>query len=156
MILSENLHLPNILVNTDVKNRWDIIKGLVSLAVKNTLIPKNAENEIAQALIEREKAMSTGIGKGVAIPHCTIPHIDDIIIMMATSEKGINFDSIDSIPVRIVIMLLVPKSKLTQHIKTLASIAKLMSDDIFKEHLLTFKTGENLLSFISEYETGSK
>ncbi|MGL4369141.1 MAG: PTS sugar transporter subunit IIA, partial [Spirochaetota bacterium] len=101
MILSENLNSLNVLINAEAKNRWDIIKELVSLAAKNSFIPGSAEASISQALIEREKSMSTGIGKGVAIPHCTVADINDLVIMMAVNEKGINFDAIDSLPVRI-------------------------------------------------------
>ena len=152
MVLAENLNPLNVLINSDAKNRWDIIKELVALAVKNSCIPAGAAESVSQALIEREKSMSTGIGKGVAIPHCTVADVSDIVVMMATNEKGINFDAIDSLPVRIVIMLIVPKAKLTQHIKTLAGIAKAMSDDSFKEKLLTFSSADDLLSFIRSYE----
>ena len=153
MVLSENLNPLNILVNSDAKTRWDLIKEMVSLAARNALIPEGAEQDITQALIDREKSMSTGIGKGVAIPHCSIPNVDDIIVLMATNEKGINFDAIDSLPVKIVIMLLVPKTKLTQHIKTLANIAKMMSDDAFKESLLTFSKAEEIFNYIKSYES---
>ena len=125
MVLSENLNSLSILVNSESKT---------------------------QALIEREKSMSTGIGKGVAIPHCTVTHVDEIVVLMATNGKGINFDAIDSLPVKIVIMLLVPKSKLTQHIKTLANIAKVMSDDSFKDRILSFAKADELLDFIKTYE----
>ena len=152
MVLSENLNSLNILVHAESKTRWDLIKEMVGHAVTNSLIPAGTEADITSALIEREKSMSTGIGKGVAIPHCTVTNIDEIVVMMATNEKGINFDAIDSLPVKIVIMLLVPKSKLTQHIKTLANIAKAMSDDIFKEKLLSYSESGDLLDFIKSYE----
>ena len=152
MVLSDNLNPLNILVNSDAKTRWDIIKEMVSLAAHNALIPAGAENDITQALIEREKSMSTGIGKGVAIPHCSIPNVNEIIVLLATNGKGINFDSIDSLPVKIVIMLLVPKTKLTQHIKTLANIARMMSDETFKESILTFTKADEILNFIKSYE----
>ena len=154
MVLSEKLNPLSIIVNAEARSRWDIIKEMVSFGVANSLIPQGAGDDITKALIEREKSMSTGIGKGVAIPHCTVANVDDIIILMATNEKGINFDSIDSLPVRIVIMLLVPKAKLTQHIKTLANIAKVMSDDEFKEKLLSFAKPDEILSFIKSYESG--
>ena len=154
MVLSENLSPYSILVNSESKTRWDIIKEMVAHAVTHSLIPAGAESDITQALIEREKSMSTGIGKGVAIPHCTVTSVDDIVVLMATNGKGINFDAIDSLPVKIVIMLLVPKSKLTQHIKTLANIAKVMSDDAFKNHILTFAKAEELLDYIKTYENG--
>lgn len=154
MVLSENLNPLNILVHAEAKTRWDIIKEMVSLAVRNSLIPSAAEADITQALIDREKSMSTGIGKGVAIPHCTIANVDEVVVLMATNEKGINFDAIDSLPVKIVIMLLVPKSKLTQHIKTLANIAKIMSDDIFKQKLLSMTGTDEIFEFIQSYESG--
>ena len=152
MVLSENLSPYSILVNSESKTRWDIIKEMVAHAVTHSLIPAGAENDITQALVEREKSMSTGIGKGVAIPHCTVTSVDDLVVLMATNGKGINFDAIDSLPVKIVIMLLVPKSKLSQHIKTLANIAKVMSDDTFKEKLLSFASAEEILEFIRTYE----
>lgn len=154
MILTENLKSSNILLKSEAKTRWDIIKDLVALAVKTGQIDGKNEQEITAALIEREKSMSTGIGKGVAIPHCSINTIDDVVIMLATHEKGINFDAIDSLPVRIVIVLLVPKNKLTQHIKTLANIAKIMSEDAFKEGLLSFMDPEDAYAYIRDFESG--
>ncbi|HEY1405552.1 MAG TPA: PTS sugar transporter subunit IIA [Spirochaetota bacterium] len=154
MILTDNLHPSNIILKSEAKTRWDIIKDLVSLAVKTGQIAKEIEGEISQALIEREKSMSTGIGKGVAIPHCSVGSISDVVVLMATHEKGLNFDAIDSLPVKIIIVLLVPKNKLTQHIKTLANIAKIMSDDAFKEGLLGFTDPEKLFEYIRDYESG--
>jgi PTS system fructose-specific IIA component len=154
MVLSENLNPLNILVNVEAKSRWDLIKEMVSQGEANSIIPKGSGDDIAKALIDREKSMSTGIGKGVAIPHCTVANVDDIIVLMATNEKGINFDAIDSLPVKIVVMLLVPKTKLTQHIKTLANIAKIMSDEVFKEKLLSFAKADEIINFIKSYESG--
>lgn len=72
--------------------------------------------------------MSTGIGNGVAILHCSSSKVNNIITVMALTPKGLNFEAIDNEPVKIVILLIVPKDKLTQHIKTLANIAKMMTD----------------------------
>jgi mannitol/fructose-specific phosphotransferase system IIA component (Ntr-type) len=152
MILSENLSVKNIRLRSEAKNRWDIIRELVSLAVRNGAIPEKNEDTVTQALIDREKSMSTGIGKGVAIPHCALPDIDNIIVLLGTHEKGLPFDAIDSLPVRIIIVLLVPKSKLSQHIKSLASIAKIMSDENFKEGLLTLETSEAVVEYIDQYK----
>ncbi len=152
MILTENLNPANILLKSEAKTRWDIIHDLVDIAVKSGQIDKKNEQEISAALVEREKSMSTGIGKGVAIPHCSISSITDVVIMLGTHEKGINFDAIDSLPVKIVIVLLVPKNKLTQHIKTLANIAKIMSDDKFKDGLLSLSDPEAAYAYIRDYE----
>ena len=100
--------------------------------------------------------MSTGIGNGVAIPHCTTLKVQDIIFIMAIIPRGMDFDAIDNLPVKIVILLLVPKNKLTQHIKTLANIAKLMSIDDLRNTLLTLKTPESIIKTIKDYENVKK
>jgi len=157
MILSNSLKKTNILINPRSKNRWDLINEMLDLAVKNAELDGADQEFVKSALVEREKSMSTGIGKGVAIPHCTTDRVNDIIIIMATCRGGIDFDSVDNLPVRIAILLLVPKNKLTQHIKTLANIAKLMNNDSLREKLFSLKSAELILKAIQAFEdTGKK
>ena len=156
MILSDNLKKNNILIRVKAKNRWDLIKSMLSLAVKNRSIKKEDEDSIRKALIDREKSMSTGIGKGIAIPHCSTAMVDDVIIVMATSDNGIDFDAIDNMPVNIAILLIVPKNKLTQHIKTLANIAKIMGNDDLRDEVLQYDTPELIIKTIKNYEKYDK
>lgn len=156
MILSEFLKKGNILVKARSKNRWDLIQEMIDLAVKNREIADEDMEVIVKALVEREKSMSTGIGNSVAIPHCTTAKVNDIIVMMTVSQQGIDFDSIDNQPVKIVILLLVPKNKLGQHIKTLANIAKMMSDDNLRAKLLTLKTPDTIIKLLKNYKPSAK
>ncbi len=156
MILSEYLHKNNIIINAKSKNRWDLIQEMLDYAVKNRDVREDDRDVIKKALIEREKSMSTGIGKSVAIPHCTSIKVDDIIIILALCENGIDFDAIDGLPVKIAILLLVPKNKLTQHIKTLANIAKIMNNDEIRQELLTLKTPDAILKSIKKFESAKK
>ena len=71
MSLLENLKKNNILVKSSAKNRWEIIDEMVDVAVRNKEITSEDSQIIKNALTEREKSMSTGIGNGVAIPHCS-------------------------------------------------------------------------------------
>lgn len=151
MSLLENLKKNNILVKPTAKNRWEIIEEMVELAVKNKEISHNDAETVKNALIEREKSMSTGIGNGVAIPHCSTSKVSSIITVMALTPKGLNFEAIDNEPVKIVILLIVPKDKLTQHIKTLANIAKMMSDAGLREKLLEQKTSDSILKTLKNY-----
>ncbi len=151
MVLTDNLKKSNILIRATSKNRWDLIDELVELSVRNRDIPEEDRETIKKALVEREKSMSTGIGNGVAIPHCTTSKVDEMIILMAISHDGIDFDSIDGTPVKIVICLIVPKNKLTQHIKTLANIAKMMGDKDLREKILTFKTADSIVKTMKNY-----
>lgn len=156
MVLSEHLNKNNIIIASKSKNRWELIQEMLDLAVKNRGVKEEDRESIKKALIEREKSMSTGIGKGVSIPHCTSARVDDIIVVLATCENGIDFDAIDNQPVRISILLLVPKNKLTQHIKTLANIAKIMSNDEMREEILALETPEAVIKKIKKFETLKK
>jgi fructose-specific phosphotransferase system IIA component len=153
MELSDNLKKNNILLKPKSTTRWDLIAEMIDLAVKNKEIDSCNCDDLTKSLIDREKSMSTGIGNGVAIPHCTTAKIQDIVYIMAIVPQGMDFDSIDNQPARIVILLLVPKSKLTQHIKTLAQIAKLMSNENLRNKLLTSKTPESIIKTIKDFES---
>jgi len=154
MVLVDSLKKNSIIIKAKSKNRWELIDEMIDLAVKNKQINKEDLDSVKVALVEREKSMSTGIGNGVAIPHCTTSRVNDIVAVMAISQKGIDFDSIDNNPVRIAILLLVPKNKLTQHIKTLANIAKVMSDEKLRNSILEMKTPESILKTIKKLKTG--
>jgi len=151
MNLLESLKKNNILINPKAKSRWEIIEEMAELAVKNKDIPIEDAESIKKALIEREKSMSTGIGNGIAIPHCSTPKVSNIIVVMALVSKGLNFEAIDNEPVKIVILLVVPKDKLSQHIKTLANIAKLMNNSELREKLLELKTADTILKTLKNY-----
>ncbi|MCL1864754.1 MAG: PTS sugar transporter subunit IIA [Spirochaetes bacterium] len=151
MNLFENLKKNNIITNPGAKNRWEIIEEMAELAVKNKDIPIEDAESIKKALIEREKSMSTGIGNGIAIPHCSTSKVSNIVTVMALVPKGLNFEAIDNEPVKIVILLVVPKDKLSQHIKTLANIAKVMNNAELREKLLELKTADTILKTLKHY-----
>jgi fructose-specific phosphotransferase system IIA component len=156
MVLTDYLNKKTILINPSVKDRWELIESMLDAAIKNKAIKSEYRETIKKTLFEREKSMSTGIGKGVAIPHCSCPYVDDVVMIMALSKKGINFDSIDNMPVHIIILLIVPKDKISQHIKTLANIAKLMSDDTLREALSNAKDAQDIIKILKEYEQKGK
>ncbi|HOU83600.1 MAG TPA: PTS sugar transporter subunit IIA [Spirochaetota bacterium] len=156
MILIESLFPDTIVTDYKPTNRWDIIKYLVNLLVKNGQLPGELADSITKALIEREKSMSTGIGKGIAIPHCVIDQIEEPKIAMAILPKGINFEAIDDEPVQIIILLLSPKSKMQLHVKNLAAIAKFMNNDQLKDKLISLKDSSEIKKFIIDNCTNVK
>lgn len=91
-------------------------------------LPHIDTSTIFKALIAREKLGSTGIGHGIAIPHCRIPDCEKNIAMLITLDQGIDFDSIDNELVDIIFVLLVPEHATENHLKTLAKIAETFSD----------------------------
>ena len=156
MVLNDSLLKENILLDYKPSSRWDIIKSLVSMIVKTGQLLQDQSEQVTKSLIEREKQMSTGIGKGVAIPHCVIDNIDEPKIALAVLKKGINFEAIDDEPVQIIILLLSPKSKMQLHVKNLAAIAKFMNNDTCKDNLISLKTAEEVKKFINDYGANVK
>ncbi len=89
----------------------------------------NPEN-VLDALLDRERIGSTGIGSGVAIPHIKLKHVKKMYGILARLETPIAYDAIDDKPVDLIFMLVAPAdSKTTQHLKMLAHISRLLKDD---------------------------
>tara|TARA_R110002096_G_scaffold11971_7_gene43580 strand:+ start:392 stop:853 length:462 start_codon:yes stop_codon:yes gene_type:complete len=80
-------------------------------------------------LLERERLGSTGVGKGVAIPHARIAGLPKITGLFAKLASPIDFDSVDERPVDLIFMLLAPEEAGADHLKALASVSRLLRDD---------------------------
>ena len=95
------------------------------LAVNTDVI---SEDKIFQALLERERLGSTGLGKGVAIPHARIPNLSRAIAAMMTLSSPVNYDAADKQPVDIVFGLLVPEDDSEHHLEHLSRLVTMFRD----------------------------
>jgi PTS system nitrogen regulatory IIA component len=80
------------------------------------------------AVLQRERLGSTGVGNGVAIPHGKLPSLEGIFGVFARLEKPIDFEAIDGAPVDLVFLLIAPESAGADHLKALAKVARLLRD----------------------------
>lgn len=103
-------------------------------------------SDIFGALIAREKLGSTGIGHGIAIPHCRISNCKAITAMLVTLKQGIDFDAIDNEKVDIIFVLIVPEDADDDHLKTLASIAEVFSSDAVLQKVRQAQNIESLMN----------
>ncbi|MEH6443908.1 MAG: PTS sugar transporter subunit IIA [Oceanospirillaceae bacterium] len=87
-----------------------------------------SHDEIFSGLIERERLGSTGIGEGIAIPHCRLDHLDKAIGVFLKLDKAVDFDAIDRKPVDLVFALIVPSNCCDEHLHTLGKLAEIFSD----------------------------
>ncbi|MFA5493943.1 MAG: PTS sugar transporter subunit IIA [Porticoccaceae bacterium] len=99
---------------------------------------------IYQKLLERERLGSTGIGSGVAVPHCRVPGCTKITGVLLKLSDQVEFDAIDGKPVDLVFGLMVPQEHSDEHLKALASIAELMQDEDVRERLRSATSHRNL------------
>lgn len=121
------------------------------------LIAKQDENlraeDVYSRLMSREKIGSTGLGDGIALPHCRLecPRIMGALI---TLEAPIDFESVDDEPVEIMFIILVPEEETEQHLKTLAMLVKYFESPGYKQSLLDARDTEELyLRAISTHTT---
>ena len=112
-------------------------------------LPDLSEQEILDSLLKREKLGSTGIGKGIAIPHGRLSNIDETIAILVVNAEPIAFDAIDDRPVDIFIALLVPDAQCQTHLKTLATIADKLKDKQFCKKLRHAQSDQNLYDIMT-------
>jgi len=124
-----------------------LIEYLFDRCIEGTVMMEHRES-IWQTLLERERSMSTGIGLGVAIPHCSSEYVPDVHCFGAVLREGVDFQAVDEIPVRIVILLLMPKKKFEKHIKILAAIARLFNEERVRNQVLDASSAGEAYSII--------
>ena len=96
--------------------------------------------------------MTTGVGNGVAIPHCKHKDSRNFAIALGVHPKGIDFDSIDHEPARIIFLLVGPEDQPGTHIKLLSRISRIISKDEVREKVLACKTPTELFDLLNEEE----
>ncbi len=126
MEIEDLLAAENVLADFRASSKKQTIQALSrKLADSTNLDPRT----VFEKLLERERLGSTGVGKGVAIPHARVEGLDRIVGLFARLVSPIDFDSVDDQPVDIVFMLLAPVDAGADHLKALARISRLLRDE---------------------------
>ncbi|MDQ7039460.1 MAG: PTS sugar transporter subunit IIA [Rhodothermus sp.] len=108
---------------------------------------------VRQAVLARERMMSTGVGKGLGLPHAKTPAVTATVAAFAITAEPVDFDAIDQQPVRLLFLLVGPEAAKSQHIKLLSRISRLMNRDGFRTRLLKAHTPEEVLHLFEEGES---
>lgn len=107
-------------------------------------IPESSADEIYERLLNRERMGSTGIGEGIAIPHCRLKQCEKTFGVLLQLEEPIDFDAIDQQPVDLIFALLVPEEATDEHLKTLSMLAQKLSQADYREALRNSPDSLNL------------
>jgi mannitol/fructose-specific phosphotransferase system IIA component (Ntr-type) len=146
MSLASLLSAEQIIPEMETTDRWPAIVELIDLLVSLGKIKSADRDSILESLKQREETMSTGIGFGIAIPHCSSDRLDEVVAAFGRSSGGIEFDALDNAPVKFVVLFIVPKNQFQTHLRTLASIAKFLNDRSVRESLAEAKSADEILS----------
>ena len=107
---------------------------------------------VLQAVIERDKIMSTGIGKGVAIPHGKCDAVKELAGVLGIKKEGIDFAALDEQPVYLFFLLVSPPDVSGPHIRALAHISRLLRHDNLRKSLIDAKTVDEVLQLVETEE----
>jgi len=133
------------------RDRTAVIEELVELLDDAGLL-RNRQ-AVLQAIIEREARRSTGIGRGLAIPHGKTTECDRLVIAVGKPAQPIDFDAIDGKPVSLIALLASPLNQTGPHIQALARISRLMTIDSVRSGMLQARTADELYRVIADHET---
>jgi len=109
------------------------------------------DGEIFDSLIGRERLGSTGLGKGVALPHGRMKGLDAPVAALLTLAEGIDYDAIDNQPVDLLFALLVPDESTDEHLKILAQLAEMFSNADFCSRLRKSTDSKDCLDLITHW-----
>lgn len=152
MKLGELLTEELVALDFDAKDKWQAIEKLVDRLVSSSRLPEGSRAAALEALFARERMASTGMEHGVAIPHASIDELPQAVAALGVSPKGIPFQSADGKPATILILLVIPRRSVKQHIRTLAGIARLLNYEEMRTSLTEAKTEKQILKVIREEE----
>ncbi|MFL5236695.1 MAG: PTS IIA-like nitrogen regulatory protein PtsN [Rhizomicrobium sp.] len=132
-------------------SKKQLIHDLAARASQLTGLPAG---RIFEALIERERLGSTGMGQGIAIPHGRVAGVSRIVGIFARLESPVSYDAIDEQPVDLVFLLLAPVEAGADHLKALARVSRLLRNQAVCEKLRAAKKPEVLFSLLTESPNG--
>jgi len=149
MLLTELLTLERIRVPLAARDRRGVLRELSDLLAAQS---GGDAAEIRAAVEEREAAMSTGIGLGVAIPHGRASSVDQLSLVCGVSPIPVGFDAVDGEPVRLVFLIVGPKRAAGEHVKILGRIARLVRRDSVRTALLAAESAADFYRVLADAE----
>ncbi len=137
------------------QDRDGVIAELVSSLDKAGRLGKGKFKELAKAVIKREKEASTGMGKGVAVPHVKHPAVKDVIAAVGRSSNGIDFSALDKQPVYSVILLISPVDNADRHLQAMERIFKHLQHEKFRKFLRQCRSMAQIEDLLREADESS-
>lgn len=127
-----------------------VIEELVDALVAAGDIPAEERDGIVGAIMKREELGSTGIGRGVAVPHTKHPSVDRLVGTVGVSGDGVDFNSLDGEKVQLFFLLISPPDRPGDHLRALENISRQLRDDTFCRFLKQSKSAEDIQQLLEE------
>eukprot|EP01156_Anaeramoeba_ignava_P009216 Anaeramoba_ignava/a375279_3.p1 GENE.a375279_3~~a375279_3.p1 ORF type:complete len:151 (-),score=12.56 a375279_3:173-625(-) len=131
-------------------SKEEVLKELVDVLAQGKGFSVSQRDTVLNAVINRESLGSTGIGKGICIPHAQSDAIENICVVVGVSEKAIDFDSPDNLKSKLFFLVVASNNAASTHVEVLASIARSCSSGVFRRMLEQCKSNKEVLQLFSE------
>ncbi len=128
----------------------DVIAGVVALLDGEAGVEDL--DRVRADVFRREAPMTTGVGKGLALPHARTPGVTTTVAAFAVTRHAVDWEADDGQPVRLVLLLVGPEEERTAHVRLLGRVSRLMSDDAFRARLLAAPSEADVLDAFREVE----
>jgi nitrogen PTS system EIIA component len=152
MRMSEFVIKEAITANLAANQKEAVIREMVeNLRVAGYFKGIDAE-EVVKAILKRELLSSTGIGDGVAIPHAKHSSVERLVGAVAVSQKGVPFDSVDNDPVFVLVMLVSPQERPSEHLRALEGVSRCLKDKAFVQSLRNATTPQQIWELICNHD----
>ena len=148
MNIKDLLKEDSIILNTKATNKEEAIKEMVEKHYQCNHIQN--QDIYYQAILEREKLSSTGIGHFIAIPHAQSETVNYPSLVAMVSQKGIDYDSLDQQPVHLFFMIAVPKEAGSKHLEILAQLCQILMDEKIVDQLIHCTSEKEFLSILCQ------
>lgn len=150
MKLSDIMVSDAIVPELAAKTREEAVRELVEALASAGAVTKKSIDDVIKAILAREAQATTGIGKGVALPHAKLKGIKKPVATIGRSAEGIDFSALDAKPVYSVILLLSSPDNPDEHLQAMETIFKHVQRDIFRKFLRQSQTKEAIVDLIHE------
>lgn len=135
-------------LDRDFENKIDAIKGLLQLIDEKGKIEDR--DQALEALKKREEEATTGVGKGIGIPHAKTDAVTEPTAAFIRAESSVDFEAADGEPAKLLFMLLFPEGTEDEYLDVLSSISRSLIHDEVREKLLNAETPEKAMNIIEE------
>lgn len=150
-ILTKALEDEALLLDLEAENLESVFHSVLDLIVERGWLPSEHRGRVEDALEERERQVSTAIGHAVAVPHTYLDVFDDQVVVFVRLKKPLDLKAPDGYRVRFLYVLLGPPGSATQHLDTLTTIARLMSDEEFRYDAADAQNSRQLLAALDRF-----
>jgi PTS system nitrogen regulatory IIA component len=148
MRVTEFLKLEAVVPHLAARTKSEVIQELAGALAKIT--PQLSGTRIHEVLNEREKIGSTGMEKGVAIPHGRMTELGSLVACFGVSKEGVDFEARDGRPSHFFFALVAPENSAGVHLKALSKVSRLFRSDTLRDALLAANSAEAIYALISQ------